>query len=231
VAKYLHLHPWQLQQNQQVISKDIVEDIKWTVNTKKEKHFLKIKSKQLNEELRDQLKIFIASNTNNKFNIIQPEYIGEDEYTFPHKFKKNKSYNIALYIDGTTLSTYTIQNKNDQNVTIYPSTILTNKKLNYTISLLFQPLSPKIKEKLSFQFTKFKARKHQFSNQYLYIMNTDGSNFQQLSGPDSNKSKVTFNYQFPKVGTYKVWYLFTLNGKNEKLSYILNVDEIEKKKE
>lgn len=231
ISKYMHLTPGKLDQNQQVFSKNIVQEVKWQLSPKIDKQKLKINSKQLNEELRDQLKIFITSNNTDKFTIIQPEYKGNNEYTFQYNFKKNNSYNLALFLEGTTLSTYTYQNENNQNNPIFPSTILTNNQSNYTTSLLFGALSPKVNEKLSFHFTNFRAIKHEFTNQHLYIMNIDGSSFQQLTVPDANKSDYRFTYQFPNEGNYKLWYLFTLNGKNEKLSYILNVDKKENKKE
>ncbi|MBP0724702.1 hypothetical protein J5Y03_05805 [Bacillus sp. RG28] len=230
IAKYMHLTPGKLEQNQQVFSKNIVEDVKWQLSSKINNQSLKINSKQLNEELRDQIKVFITSNKTDKFTIIQPEYIGNDEYTFHYNFKKNIPYNLALFLEGTTLSTFTYQNENNQNDPIFPSTILTNKKSNYTASLLFGALSPKVNEKLTFHFTNFSATKHEFTNQHLYIMNMDGSSFQQLTVPDANKSDYRFTYHFPNEGNYKLWYLFTLNGKNEKLSYILNVDKKENKK-
>jgi len=231
IAKYAHVTPWKLEQNQQVLSKNIVEEVKWGLNSKIDKQSLKIKSKQLNEELRDQLRVFVTSNKNDKFTVIQPEYKGNDEYTFQYKFKNHTGYNLALFIEGTTLSTYNFQDKYNENDPIFPSTILTNKRSNYTISLLFGALTPKVNKKLTFQFTKFKAIKHEFSNQHLYIMNMDGSSFQQLTVPDSNKTDYQFTYQFPVEGNYRIWYLFTLNGKNEKLSYILNLDKKESKKE
>jgi hypothetical protein len=231
IAKYMHLTPGKLDQNQQVLSKNIVENVKWQLSPKIDKQSLIINSKQLNEELRDQLKVFITSNNTDKFTIIQPEYIGNDEYTFQYNFKKNKPYNLALFIEGTTLSTCTYQNENTQNDPIFPSTILTNKQSNYTTSLLFGALLPKANEKLTFHFTNFRAITHEFTNQHLYIMNMDGSSFQQLTVPDANKSDYRFTYQFPNEGNYKLWYLFTLNGKNEKLSYILNLDKKENKKE
>ena len=231
IAKYMYLTPGKLEQNQQVLSKSVVEDVKWGLNTKIDKQSLKIKSKQLNEELRDQLKVFITSKNTDKFTIIQPEYIGNDEYTFHYNFKNNKPYNLALFLEGTTLSTFTYQNENNQNDLIFPSTILTNKRSDYTISLIFGALNPKMNEKLTFHFTNFKAINHEFTKQHLYIMNMDGSSFQQLTVPDANKTDYRFTYQFPNEGNYKLWYLFTLNGKNEKLSYILNVDQKENKKE
>jgi hypothetical protein len=201
-----------------------IEKVSWQLSSKKNVQEVKISSKTMSVAQRDKLRLFITSDELNKYKIIELVYKGNNRYEFKNTFKKKSTYYLNIFLNDQTVDSHLFQKKEDQVPDLFPTSILTKKNKNYEVSLLFMPLQPNKKSKITFDFKNFKSHNPKMSNHQMYIVSDDGTYFKMVTN-SSEKNKLKYELNLPHAGMYKLFYEFKLNNKNQAFTYIIDVKE------
>jgi hypothetical protein len=220
--RYLDSHS--IQSTGKPVSSVKVQKVEWQLTSKKNTQEFNIKTKSLNVEQREKIKVFITSEKLKSYKIIEPIYNGKNRFTFKYTFKKKTPYYISIFLEDQTIDTKIFQKNKEENQELFPSTILTKKLDDFQVSLLFNSLIINNKSILTFEFDQFKSHHAKLSDHNMYIVSEDGSYFKKLNN-HSKKTKVKYELDIPKEGMYKLFYEFKLNNKNQSFTYILDVKD------
>ncbi len=200
------------------------QKVEWNLSTKTNTQKVDIHSKSISVPQRDEIKVFITSESLKSYKVIEPIYNGKNRFTFNYHFKKKTPYFVSIFINNQTIDTKIFQKNKEQKQALFPTSILTKKFDDFQVSLLFDSLLTKNKNTLNFEFTNFKGHHPKMSNHQIYIVSEDGSFFKILNS-SSNKTKLKYELTLQQEEMYKIFYEFNLNNKKESFSYIIDVKD------